>query len=113
MCSKADGKPVGHYNLLFGRKRSNVRYIIAHPGDPICPRIHIPAKFDWKGANGLLLELYYNAHNTEALVKLPIPRHPKDEAITLDVETWPVWNKATRQWEDAKFTFREPEVKEV
>ena len=83
------------------------RYILVKAGDRLCPRIHIPAKFDWKGNNALRLELFYNAKDTEPLTGLPIPRRPQNRAIDIDVDKWPIWHRESKTWRDAKFEFRE------
>ncbi|MCJ1477223.1 hypothetical protein MMC13_005894 [Lambiella insularis] len=73
----------------------------------ICPRIHIPADFDWRGGNGLYIEMFYNARDDQPLVGLPIPRPRHSEAINLDIDQWPVWDKESEEWKVAKFQFCE------
>ena len=109
ICSKPGGDPLPHYEMVQGRPKPGHRFILVKAGDSICPRIHIPAKFDWKGNNALLLELFYNAKDDEPLVGLPIPRRPYDKSINIDVDEWPVWNKESRTWRNARFEFRELE----
>ncbi|MCJ1395922.1 hypothetical protein MMC18_008808 [Xylographa bjoerkii] len=109
ICSELGGEPLPHYEMVQQRPNGKPghQYILAQAGDLICPRIHIPASFDWKGNNALRLELFYNAKDREPLVGLPIPRRPHDEAIYIDVDKWPIWHAGSRTWRDAKFAFRE------
>ncbi|MCJ1377003.1 hypothetical protein MMC17_000093 [Xylographa soralifera] len=106
ICSKPGGDPLPHYEMVEGRQCGKPRYILVKAGDRICPRIHIPAKFDWKGNNALRLELFYNAKETEPLIGLPIPRRSQDRAIHIDVDKWPIWHKDSKTWRDATFEFR-------
>ena len=112
ICNGPAGQLINHYGEVRTGGRRATRYVLAEPGIQICPRIHIPANFDWRGANGLLIELFYNAWTP--LTSLPIPRKSDNtQDITLDIDEWPVWNKKIRKWQDAKFAFRERKRRKV
>ncbi|MCJ1396823.1 hypothetical protein MMC11_000013 [Xylographa trunciseda] len=109
ICSTPGGDPLPHYEMVQARimGKPGHQFILVKAGDLICPRIHIPANFDWKGNNALRLELFYNAKDDEPLVGLPIPRRPQNEAINIDVDKWPIWHNKSKTWRDARFEFRE------
>ena len=115
ICSEPGGEPLPHYEMVQGRLggKPSHRYTLVKAGDLICPRIHIPATFDWKGNNALRLELFYNANDYEPLAGVPMPRRPKNGAIDLDVDKWSVWDKESETWRDARFAFRELQGFEV
>ena len=97
---------------MSGRSRS-WRYVTAEPGDPIAIRFHVTEEYDWKDANGLLLELFLDSG--EAQVALPIPRDPECSTITLNIPDWPCWFEDVSEdgvtsgsWKQTSFEFQEP-----
>ena len=105
----SEGEPFPHFSKE-GVNCSNV-YVQASPWDRMSIRLHITRQFAWKDSNALLLEIRLDS--AKPLIALPVPRDPDGEAISLDIDDWPVWmpdsHKSERGgcWKKASFLFQE------
>ena len=80
-----------------------VETVLVKDYDKVCVHLEIAESFDWNMANAVEVQL--TLISTKPLRSEVIKMPPTQKQISLDLETFKIWDPATKYWKDASFQF--------